>query len=68
MQRRMTGVTDLEIYLRLAAIVEELDTLAARGPSFAGGAALNTASRTLRGMAAALYEHSISAGDEEPNA
>jgi hypothetical protein len=64
----MNGVTDLEIYQRLTAMVEELDNMFARGPTFAGGAALNTASRTLRGMASALYEHSISSAEEEPNA
>jgi hypothetical protein len=64
----MDGVSDLEIYQRFTAMVEELDALFARGPSLAGGAALSTASRTLRGMASALYEHSISVAEGEPNA
>jgi hypothetical protein len=37
-----------------------------RGPSLVGGTALNTASRTLRGMAEAVYEHSLGFGDEGP--
>jgi hypothetical protein len=64
----MSGVSDLEVYQRLNAIVEELDNLFARGPTFAGGAALKTASQTLRGMASALYEHSISVTETESNA
>jgi hypothetical protein len=64
----MSGVTDLEIYQRFTAMVEELDGLFARGASTAGGAALHTASRTLRGMASVLYEHCISNTEEEPNA
>jgi hypothetical protein len=60
----MSGVSDLEIFQRFTAIAEELDALSARGPTFVGGAALETASRTLRGMAMAIYEHSISAADD----
>ncbi|MDB5447015.1 MAG: hypothetical protein JWQ97_2332, partial [Phenylobacterium sp.] len=32
-----------------------------------GGTALSTACRTLRGMASAIYEHSISLSEEEPD-
>ena len=55
----MNGVTDLEIYQRLTAVADEFDRLAAEGVSLVGGAALGTACRSLRGMAAALYEHSL---------
>ena len=56
----MGPISDLEIYQRLAEIAEEFDRMQAAGVSLVGGAALNTACRTLRGMAQALYEHSIS--------
>ena len=56
----MSGVTDLEIFQRLNAVADEFDQLAARGASLVGGAALGTACRSLRGMAAAIYEHSLS--------
>jgi acetaldehyde dehydrogenase (acetylating) len=55
----MSGVTDLEIYQRLTAIADEFDQLTARGVSIVGGVALGTACRSLRGMAAAIYEHSL---------
>jgi hypothetical protein len=61
----MSSVTDLEIYQRLSAVAEELERLSERGPSLVGGAALSTASRTLRGMASAIYEHSLGAAEEE---
>jgi hypothetical protein len=63
----MLGVSDLEIYRRFTAMAEELDRIVQQGPSLAGGAALDTACRTLRGMAAALYEHSIGQDGEELN-
>jgi hypothetical protein len=61
----MSGVTDIEIYHRLSAVADEFDELAARGVSLIGGAALGTACRSLRGMAAAIYEHSLAAGEED---
>lgn len=61
----MNPVSDLEIYQRFAAIAEEFDGLAKRGVSLIGGTALNTACRTLRGMAAAIYEHSLAASEED---
>ena len=60
----MSGVTDLEIYQHLNAVADELDRMAAEGVSLVGGAALGTACRSLRGMAAAIYEHSLAAGEE----
>lgn len=61
----MSGISDLEIYQRFTALAAELDRMAARGPSLVGGAALNTAVRSLRGMASAIYEHSLAATDED---
>jgi hypothetical protein len=63
----MLGVSDLEIYQRFTAMAEELDRIVQLGPSLVGGAALDTACRTLRGMAAALYEHSIGQDGEGLN-
>jgi hypothetical protein len=65
MRMAMSGVSDLEVYQRFAAMADELEQLAARGPTLVGGAAISTAVRSLRGMAAAVYEHSL--GDGEPN-
>jgi hypothetical protein len=63
----MSGVSDLEIYQRLTAIVEDLEDMFQRGPTLIGGTALNTACKSLRGMASAIYEHSLSQDDTEPN-
>jgi len=63
----MSGVSDLEIYQRLTAIVEDLEDMFQRGPTLIGGTALNTACKSLRGMASAIYEHSLSQDDTELN-
>lgn len=60
----MNPVSDLEIYKRFTEIAEEFDRMAAQGVSLVGGTALSTACRTLRGMAAAIYEHSLSTTEE----
>lgn len=59
----MSGVSDLEIYQRFTAMAEELDRMAAAGPSLIGGTALGAARRTLAGMAQAIYEHSLAESD-----
>jgi|GEM_PF-894542 hypothetical protein len=64
-QEPMSGISDLEIYQRIVAMADEFDAMSARGPSLIGGTALNTACRTLRGMAAAIYEHSLSAPEDD---
>jgi hypothetical protein len=64
-ERGMSGTSDLEIYQRLAAIADEFDKLAAQGVSLIGGTALNTACRTLRGMAEAIYVHSLSQPEQD---
>lgn len=56
----MTTLTDREIYLRFVAMADELEAMSREGASFAGAAALQTACRSLRGMAKAIYEHSLS--------
>lgn len=60
----MNPLSDLEIYQRLVALADELAAMRAQGVSFVGGAALDTANRTLLGMASAIYEHSLAAEDE----
>jgi len=62
----MSAISDLEIYRRFVALAEELDEMFAKGPSLIGGTALHTAAQTLRGMASAIYEHSLS--ETEDNA
>jgi hypothetical protein len=62
----MSGISDLEIYQRFNAIAEEFDRLYASSPSLIGGTALTTATRTLRGMAQAIYEHSLMVADDGP--
>lgn len=60
----MSGTSDLEIYQRFTVMAEELDKLATQGVSLIGGTALSTAARSLRGMADAIYEHSLSVTDD----
>lgn len=61
----MNPVSDLEIYQRITAIADEFDLLTKRGASLIGGTALNTACRTLRGMAQAIYEHSLASSEDD---
>ena len=65
MNRSMPPVSDLEIYQRLLTVAEEFERLTAQGASLIGGAALNTAGRSLRGMAQAIYDHSLAVPDED---
>ncbi|RAK58855.1 hypothetical protein DJ021_03085 [Phenylobacterium hankyongense] len=60
----MRTLSDLEVYQRLTGMVEELERLAAESASLIGETALKTAATTLRGMASAVYEHSLS--QDEP--
>lgn len=61
----MTPASDLEIYQRFVAMADELEALARRGVSLIGGTAVSTAVRTLRGMATAIYEHSLASSEED---
>lgn len=61
----MNPVSDLEIYQRITAVADEFDVLAKRGASLIGGTALSTACRTLRGMAQAIYEHSLASSEDD---
>ena len=53
-------VTDLEVYQQLAATADALDGLSQYAASLIGETALKTAAQTVRGMAKAVYEHSLS--------
>ena len=60
----MPPVTDIAVNQKLSEIADDLDQLASEGPSLVGEAALNTAARTVRGMATAVYQHIMSTDDE----
>jgi hypothetical protein len=53
-------LTDLDVYQHLTRTAAELDALAAASASLIGETALKTAAQTVRGMANAVYEHSLS--------
>lgn len=52
-------MTDRDVYLKLAAIAEELAELAGTAESLVGEAALRTAAATLGGTAKAVYDHTV---------
>jgi hypothetical protein len=60
----MAEVSDIAVYQKLTAIADELDQMAAEGATMVGNAALTTASRTVRGMASAVYGHIMNNSDE----
>jgi hypothetical protein len=64
MQAKMNPLSDLDVYQRLVAMADELQAMRAQGVSLLAGAALETASRSLSGMAQAVYEHSLAGADE----
>jgi hypothetical protein len=62
----MRALSDLDVYQHLVRSADELDQLAARSTSLVGETALKTAAMSVRGMATAVYEHSLS-DDAEAN-
>jgi hypothetical protein len=56
-------MTDRDVYLKLAAIAEELMQLAGQAEGLVGEAALRTAAGTIAGTAKAIYDHAL--GGEE---
>jgi hypothetical protein len=52
-------MTDRDVYVKLAALAEELRRLADEADTHAGEAALRTAAGSLAGMAKAIYEHAL---------
>ena len=53
----MAEVTDITVYQKLTEVADELEEMAAQGASMVGGVALETAAKTVRGMASAVYQH-----------
>jgi hypothetical protein len=50
-------MTDRDVYLKLAAVAEELMRLSREAESLVGEAALRTAASTVEGTAKAVYDH-----------
>ena len=61
----MAEVSDIAVYQKLSEVADELDQMAAEGATLVGDVALNTASKTVRGMATAVYKHIMSDRDEK---
>jgi hypothetical protein len=55
----MRALSDLDVYQHLVRAADELDQLAAESTSLIGETALKTAAMSVRGMANAVYEHSL---------
>jgi hypothetical protein len=60
----MAHTTDIAVYQKLTEIADELDDMGAQGATLVGEAALLTAARTVRGMAAAVYKHIMAEADQ----
>lgn len=56
-------MTDRDVYLKLAAMADELLKLAETAETLVGDAALRTAASSLAGAAKAVYDHALG-GDE----
>jgi hypothetical protein len=52
-------MTDRDVYLKLAAMAQELMALAEEAETMVGEAALRTAAGTLAGTAKAVYDHAV---------
>jgi hypothetical protein len=50
-------MNDRDVYLKLAAVAEELMQLSEQAETLVGEAALRTAAGTLAGTAKAVYDH-----------
>lgn len=61
----MTEVSDIAVYQKLSEVADDLDELASQGVSLVGEVALNTAAKTVRGMASAVYQRIMSGDDEK---
>lgn len=56
-------MTDRDVYLKLAAMAEELLAMSEAADTLVGEAALRTAASSLAGTAKAVYDHALG-GDE----
>ncbi|MDZ4374192.1 MAG: hypothetical protein U1C74_22595 [Phenylobacterium sp.] len=52
-------MNDRDVYLKLAAVAEELMALSDDAETLIGEAALRTAANTIAGTAKAVYEHAL---------
>ena len=52
-------ISDLQVYQQLIATADALDGLSGVAATLIGETALKTAAQTVRGMASAVYEHSL---------
>ena len=57
-------MNDRDVYVKLAAIAEELFALSETAESYVGNAALRTAASTIAGTAKAVYEHALGSDTE----
>ncbi len=57
------AMNDRDVYLKLAAVAEELMTLSEAAESYVGEAALRTAASTIAGTAKAVYDHVMGSDD-----
>lgn len=62
------SLSDLDVYQRLAGAAELFEQWSAEAGTLVGEAALKTAAQTVRGMATAVYEHSLSHDVKTPDA
>jgi hypothetical protein len=60
---RADGIPDREVYQRLSATADALEAAAAHAATLIGETAFKTAAQTVRGMATAVYEHSLAEGE-----
>jgi hypothetical protein len=56
-------MNDRDVYLKLAAMADELAKLAEEAESYVGNAALVSCAQTLAGTAKVIYEHSMDGGE-----
>jgi hypothetical protein len=61
----MAQASDIAIYQKLTEMADELDQMVAEGASIVGEVALTTASKTVRGMATAVYQRIMADRDDE---
>jgi hypothetical protein len=57
-------MTDRDIYMKLAIVAKELNTLAEAAETYVGEAALQAAAATLSGTAKAIYDHCLNGGED----
>lgn len=52
-------MNDRDVYLKLAAVAEELMLLSQQAETLVGQTALHTAASTIAGTAKAVYDHAV---------